>query len=129
MPVCNLLGNIYSKVYRSILGIIMMSNDSRFCFIVVPDKNIMVCCSQYNFSYFMAAILNFMFYKKSKLHIRPDITIGEPAKHNQNRKKSAQTMLAAVSLRYPVVFAYICMIIYFKIFFSNNKSNIWLSHT
>ena len=60
----------------------MMSNDGRICFIVVPDKNIMVCCSKYNFSYFMAAILNFMFYKKSELHIRPDITIGELAKHN-----------------------------------------------
>ena len=42
----------------------MMSNDGRICFIVVPDKTIMVCCSKYNFSDFMAAILNFMFYKK-----------------------------------------------------------------
>ena len=41
MPVCYLLGNIYDKVYRSILGITMMSNDGRICFIVVPDKNIM----------------------------------------------------------------------------------------
>ena len=38
MPVCNLLGNIYNKAYRSILGNIMMSNDGRICFIVVPDK-------------------------------------------------------------------------------------------
>ena len=53
MPVCNL--RIYDKAYRSILGIIMISNDGGI--IVVPDKNIMVC--------FMAAILNFMFYKKS----------------------------------------------------------------
>ena len=43
----------------------MMSNDGRICFIVVPDNNIIVCCSKYNFSDFMAAILNFMFYKKS----------------------------------------------------------------
>ena len=45
----------------------------------------------------MAAILNFMFYKKTQgweLHIRPDVTIGEPAKHNQNKKKLlAKTML------------------------------------
>ena len=44
MPVGNSLGNIYNKAYRSILGIIMMSNDGRICFIVVPDKNIMDCC-------------------------------------------------------------------------------------
>ena len=60
----------------------------------------------------MAAILNFMFYKKPhkdemKLHIRPDTTLGEPAKHNRNRKLSAKTMVIAVSLRYPVAFAYI----------------------
>ena len=40
MPVCNLLGNIYNKAYRSILGNIMMSYDGRICFIVVPDKKI-----------------------------------------------------------------------------------------
>ena len=34
----NLLGNIYNKAYLSILGIIMMSNDGRICYIVVPDK-------------------------------------------------------------------------------------------
>ena len=62
MPVCNLLGNIYNKAYRSILGNIMMSNDGSVCFIVVPDKNIM---EKYNFSNFVAAILNFMFYKTS----------------------------------------------------------------
>ena len=38
MPVCNVLGNIYNKAYRSILGNIMMSNDDRICLIVVPDK-------------------------------------------------------------------------------------------
>ena len=38
VPVRNLLGNIYNKAYRSILGIIMMSNDCGICFIVVPDK-------------------------------------------------------------------------------------------
>ena len=48
----NLLENIYNKVYRSILGNIMMSNDGRICFIVAPDKNIMVCCSKYNFFQF-----------------------------------------------------------------------------
>ena len=74
----------------------------------------------------MAAILNFKFKKKHpqgwELHICPDITIGEPAEHNQNRKKqSAKTMLAAVSLRYPVVFAHICINIDFTIFFSKNK--------
>ena len=82
----------------------------------------MVCCSKYNFSDFMAAILNFMFYKKPKRmrapHL-PRITKGEPAKHNQNRKKLfAKTMLVAVSLRYPVVFAYISINIDFTIFFS-----------
>ena len=61
VPACNLLWNIYNKAYRSILGFIMMSNDGRICFIVVPDKNIMVCCSKYNFSDFMTAILNCMF--------------------------------------------------------------------
>ena len=40
MPVRNLLGNIYNKAYRSILGIIMMLNDGRICFIGVPDKKI-----------------------------------------------------------------------------------------
>ena len=58
----NLLGNIYNKAYRSILGNIMMSNDGRICFIVVPDKKIY---GKYDFSDFMAAILNFMFYKKN----------------------------------------------------------------
>ena len=62
MPVCNLLGNIYNKAYRSILGNIMMSNDGRICFIVVPDKKYY---GKYDFSDFMAAILNFMFYKKN----------------------------------------------------------------
>ena len=42
-----------------------MLNDGRICFIVVRDKNIIVCCSKYSFSDFMAAILNFIFYKKS----------------------------------------------------------------
>ena len=32
--------------------------------LLYPDKSIMVCCSKYNFSDFMAAILNFMLYKK-----------------------------------------------------------------
>ena len=41
MPVCYLLGIIYNNAYYSILGNKMMSNDSRICFIVVPDKNIM----------------------------------------------------------------------------------------
>ena len=61
--------------------------------LLYPDKNIMVCCSKYNFSDFMAAILNFMFYIKPtrvRVPIRQDITIGEPAKHNQNRKKINQ---------------------------------------
>ena len=48
----------------------------------------------------MAAILNFMFTKNPQgceLHIRPDITMGESAKHSQKRKKlSAKTMLAAI---------------------------------
>ena len=37
-------------------------------------------------------------------------------------------MLVAVSLRYPVVFAYICINIDFTIFFSKNKWKNWLSH-
>ena len=67
MPVCNLLGNIYNKAYRSILCNIMMSNDGRICFIVVPDKKYY---GKYDFSDFMAAILNFMFYKKTSTRIR-----------------------------------------------------------
>ena len=33
--------------------------------LLYPVQNIMACCSKYNFSDFMAAILNFMFYKKT----------------------------------------------------------------
>ena len=33
--------------------------------LLYPEKNIMVCCSKYKFSDFMAAILNFLFYKKN----------------------------------------------------------------
>ena len=64
MPVCSVLRIIYNKAYRSILGIIMMSNDGRICFIVISDKHIKVCCLKYNFSDLMAAILNLIFYKK-----------------------------------------------------------------
>ena len=39
----------------------MMSNDGRICFIVVPDKKYY---GKYDFSDFMAAIFNFIFYKK-----------------------------------------------------------------
>ena len=49
-----ILGNIYNKAYRSILGNIMMSNDGRICFFVVPDKKYY---GKYNFSDFMAAVL------------------------------------------------------------------------
>ena len=42
----------------------MMLNDGRICFIVVPDENIMVCCSKYSFSDFMTVILNCMSYKE-----------------------------------------------------------------
>ena len=42
----------------------MMLSDGRICFIAVPDENIMVCCSKYSFSDFMAVILNFMSYKE-----------------------------------------------------------------
>ena len=59
------LGIYMIKLIVALLGIIMMSNDDRICFIVVADKNIMVCCSKYNFSDCMAAILPFMFYKKN----------------------------------------------------------------
>ena len=38
-------------------------------------------------------------------------------------------MLAAVSLRYPIVFAHICINIDFTIFFPKNKWKNWLSHT
>ena len=44
----------------------MMLNDGRICFIVIPDINIMVCCSKYNFSDFMATI--FEFYVLQKIH-------------------------------------------------------------
>ena len=63
MQVYNLLGNTYNKAYRSMLGNIMLSNNGRICFIVVPDKNIM---ENITLVIFMAAILNFMFYKRNK---------------------------------------------------------------
>ena len=106
----------------------MMSNDGRICFIVVPDKNIMVCCSKYNFIDFMAAILNFMFYKTStriraphppRYHRR-----GQPSIMKTEKKLSAKTMLAAVSLRYPVVLVHICINIDFKIFFLKTNERI-----
>ena len=113
MTVCNLVGNIYNKAYRSILGIIMMSNDGRICFIVVPDKNNLVCCSKYNFGDFMAAILNFMFYKKSTRMRAPNPSRyhhrGISQAQSKQKKISAKTLLTTVSLRYPVVFAYICI--------------------
>ena len=90
VPVCNLFGNIYNKAYRSILGNIMMSNDGRICFIVVPDENIMenitsvISWQQFWISCFTKHPQGW------ELNIRPDITIGEPAKHNQNRKKNYQ---------------------------------------
>ena len=43
----------------------MMLNDGRICFIVVPDEKYYGLFSKYNFSDFMAAIFNFMFYKKN----------------------------------------------------------------
>ena len=93
--------------------------------LLYPDKNIMVCCSKYIFSDFMAAILNFMFFKKKTIMRAPHpprYHHREPAKYNQNRNKlSFKTMLVAVSLRYPVVFAYICINIDVTIFFSKNK--------
>ena len=88
MPVCNLLGNIYNKAYRSILSNIMMSNDGRICFIVVPDKNIMENITSV-ISWQPFWISCFTKYPQGwEPHTRPDITIGEPAKHNQNRKKT-----------------------------------------
>ena len=54
----------------------------------------MVCCSKYNFSDFIAAILNFMFYKKTHKDKSSTYALispyGEPAKHNQNRKQISQ---------------------------------------
>ena len=47
MPVYNFLWNIYNKAYRSISGNIMLSNDGRIFFIVVPDKKYH---GKYNFS-------------------------------------------------------------------------------
>ena len=41
MPVCNLARNIYNKAYRRILGILMMTNDGRICFNLIPDKKIL----------------------------------------------------------------------------------------
>ena len=125
MQVCNLLGNIYNKAYRSILGIIMMSNDGRIC-LMSSDKNIMVCCSKYNLSDFMAAILNFMFSKKPTKKKVPH----PPRYHHRGTSQSIikteknlsdKTMLVAVSLQYPVVFAYICINIDFTIFKNKNK--------
>ena len=130
VPVCNLLGNIYNKAYRNILGNIMMSNDGGICFIVVPDKNIMenitsVISSQ---PFWISCFTKHP--QGWELHIRPDITIGEPAKHNQNRKKTiSKNNVSRSSLRCPVVFAHICINIDFTIFFSKNKWKNWLSHT
>ena len=50
------------------------------CFMIVPDKNIM---------FFLLKI-----YTRMKFHIRPDITIGEPAKHDQNRKNVSHSFTA-----------------------------------
>ena len=71
----------------------------------------------------MAAILNFMFYKTStrmraphppRYHHRGT----SQAKTSRAKKKLlAKTMLAAVSLQYPAVFAHICINIDFTIFF------------
>ena len=44
----------------------MMLNDDRICFIVVSDKKCYGLLLKYNFDDFMAAILNFMFYKKNQ---------------------------------------------------------------
>ena len=62
----------------------MMSNNGRICFIVVPDKKYY---GKFDFSDFMAAILNFMFYKKTSTRVRAPHP-REPAKHDQNRKKT-----------------------------------------
>ena len=42
----------------------MMLNDDRICFIVVPDKKILWFVAQNITSVIMAAILNYMFYKR-----------------------------------------------------------------
>ena len=110
---------IYLGIYI-ILSNIMMSNDGRICFIVVPDKNIMgkitSVISWQPFSCFTKHPQGL------ELHIRIDITIGEPAKHNQNRKKTiSQNNVSRSSLRNPVVFAHICINIDFIIFFLKNK--------
>ena len=41
LPTMFMCGNLDNKANRSILGIVM-SKDGRICFIVVPDKNIMI---------------------------------------------------------------------------------------
>ena len=68
---------------------------------------------KYNFSDFIAAILNYVFYKTST-----SIRASHPPRycHREPEKKLlAKTMLAAVSLQYP--FAHICINIDFTILF------------
>ena len=84
-----------------------MSNYDRICFIAVPDKNNLIHCSKYDSSDFMAAILNFMFYKKkhkdessTSAQISPEGN--QPSIIKTEKKLSAKVMLVAVSLRYPL---------------------------
>ena len=76
----------------------------------------------------MAAILNVMFYKKptrKRAPHPPDITIGnQPSIIRTENKLSAKTMLVAVLLRYPVVFAFICINIDFAIFFFKGQFHV-----
>ena len=133
VPVRNLLGNIYNKAYRSILGVIMMSNDGRIDFIVVPDKKyfgllLKILHQWFHSSHFKFHVLRKKHRDESSTPARYNLRVTSQAWWKQKKKLSARTMLVAVSLRYSVVFAYICINIDFTIFKKQNKWNNCLSH-
>ena len=118
---------IYLGIYI-ILGNIMMSNDGRICFIVVPDKNIMEKITSV-ISWQPFWISCFTKHPHGwKLHIRPDITIGEPAKHNQNRKKTISQN--NVSRSFTAISGCFCSYSHkYRLYNIINKWKNWLSHT
>ena len=103
--------------------------------LLYPDKNIKVCCAKYNFSsyHFMEAILNFMFYKKPtrmRAPHPPDITMGEPAKHKQNKKITISQNI--LSRSFTAISGSFCLYLhYYRLYnlFSKNKCQNLLSHT
>ena len=82
----------------------MMLNDGRICFIVVPDKKYYGLLLKIYGSHFKLPVLQKNPTRvRAPSHIRLDITIGEPAKHNQNRKKAiSQNHISRIQLFLPI---------------------------